>query len=213
MKLLTKFRQADDQGREQVISYLKLRFGIGLIGVMFPFMLFISNIIGGGGLIFEDSISDYYDNNVAGDIFVGILFALGFFLSSYRGESNQESILATIAAFFAIATALLPTTSMLSWVSTSHWVSASLLFFIFIYFAFMFYKKESKVLRKRMYLVCAIVMFLSMVFVFLGWIIGDDYNIRYKTTFIGEAVALIAFGVSWIIKTEVALSDLNPFQK
>ncbi len=214
MAFLNSLRQVDNNGREQVISYLKMRFGIGLIGVSFPFMLVLANVIGGGGIVLEDSISDYYDNNVAGDIFIGILFALGFFLSSYRGENKREGVLATFAAVLAFMTALFPTTSMITWVRMVHWIAASSMFLIFVYFAFLFYRQENSILRKKTYLFCAILMLVGMLFIGIMKILGNFHIFEFdKATYIGEAVALFAFGVSWINKTEVQLADLIPFRK
>lgn len=212
MAFLGNLRQTDNNGREQIISYFKLRFGIGIIGVTFPFMLIVANLIGGGGIVLEDSISDYYDNQVAGDIFIGILFALGFFLSSYRGENDNESIFANLAAAFAFITALFPTTSMLLWVRTVHWIAATSMFLIFIIFAIIFYKKESSIMRRRTYLTCALVMISGILFIAIMKLL-DNFHDFEKATYIGEAIALIAFGISWITKTEVQLADIVPSQK
>ena len=66
-----------------IISYFTLRKTLGLLGILLPFVLVFGNwIIFRDGL--ENSISSYYHTGM-GDVFVGILFAMGLFLFSYKG--------------------------------------------------------------------------------------------------------------------------------
>ncbi|HMX81304.1 MAG TPA: hypothetical protein PLG91_13380, partial [Ferruginibacter sp.] len=70
---------------DQIISYYALRILIGATGMLLPFLLIIGNLIANQTLHIEFSVSDYYDNGTAGDILVGVLFVLGFFLMAYKG--------------------------------------------------------------------------------------------------------------------------------
>jgi len=63
---------------DQIISYYELRMLIGAAGILLPFLLFIGKLIFNGSPEIEYSVSDYYDNGIAGDILVGVLFTLGF---------------------------------------------------------------------------------------------------------------------------------------
>ena len=67
-----------------VFSYLTLRKTIGLLGLALPVVLAV-----GGLLIFDPpglqrSISAYFYTNIS-QVFVGTLWAIGFFLLSYKG--------------------------------------------------------------------------------------------------------------------------------
>ena len=64
----------------QIIPYYTLRLLIGAAGILLPFLLVIGKLISENSLQIEYSISDYYDNSTAGDILVGVLFSLAFFL-------------------------------------------------------------------------------------------------------------------------------------
>lgn len=72
-------------GNDQIIPYYVLRVLIGAAGICLPFLLVIGKLIYNGTFQLEYSISDYYDNGTAGDILVGVLFALAFFFSFLQG--------------------------------------------------------------------------------------------------------------------------------
>src|SRR5450432_3079276 len=119
---------------DQIISYFTLRVLIGAAGVLLPFLLVIGKFIYNNSLQIEYSISDYYDNGTAGDILVGVLFALGFFLLSYKGYDRIDSRAANLGCVFALGVALCPTTSNNAIVHKLHFVFALLLFSVFIFF-------------------------------------------------------------------------------
>ena len=83
---------------DQIISYYELRMLIGAAGILLPLLLFFGKLIFNGSSQIEYSISDYYDNGTAGDILVGVLFALGFFLlvlqgiRCYRQQGGQPGL-------------------------------------------------------------------------------------------------------------------------
>ncbi|MEP7197741.1 MAG: PigN domain-containing protein [Saprospiraceae bacterium] len=207
--MLESLQQDDANGRDQIISYLKLRFAIGMLGISLPFLLLLSNYFATGSFIPEQSISDYYDNGVAGDIFVGILFVLGFFLSSYRGEARRDNITASIASIFAICTALFPTTSTLITIRNLHLLSATLLFIIFIYFSFILFRRNKKDPRNSTYLYCAIVMMICILCIIISYRLDSEMRDQSKIIFWSESVALIAFGFSWIVKANVRFEDFK----
>ncbi len=66
-----------------IISYLTLRKAIGLLGIALPFVLALGAVFCSRTEI-QSSVSSYYHTSM-GDVFVGILFVIGFFLLSYRG--------------------------------------------------------------------------------------------------------------------------------
>jgi len=53
------------------------------------------------------SISDYYDLRTR-DVFVGTLFAIGWFLFAYRGYDRTDDVPGNLAGLFALGVALFP---------------------------------------------------------------------------------------------------------
>jgi len=89
-----------------LVSYWTLRWGMGLIAVSFPVVLWL------GGLLITNtplqiSMSDYYHTPMR-NAFVGFLFAVGPFLYLYHGFSRKENIALNMAGLFAIGIAIFP---------------------------------------------------------------------------------------------------------
>ena len=121
---------------DQIISYLTLRVLIGATGVLLPLLVVLGKFISDGSWQLEFSISDYYDNGTGGDILVGILFVLGFFLLSYKGPERIDNRAADVGCVAALGVALFPTTYCSDcWVHIMHFVFALLLFLVFIFFS------------------------------------------------------------------------------
>lgn len=193
----------------QVISYYALRILIGATGVLLPVLLIIGNLISNETLKIEFSVSDYYDNGTAGDILVGILFVLGFFLMTYKGFDKTDSRAANLGCVFALGVALCPTTSSNQVIHILHFVFAVLLFSVFIFFSIYLFRKtgpgrrtKQKDNRNKVYLICGIVMIACIVGIAISmiWFIGT--SARLHLVFWFESIALIAFGISWITKAE-----------
>ena len=101
---------ADNLQKHILATYINLRIGMAIIGIVFPVLLYV-----GGrfyGLPLQDSMSAYYHALIDGksmrDFFVGILFALGVFLYLYKGYTNRENIALNFAGAFAIGIAIFP---------------------------------------------------------------------------------------------------------
>ena len=198
---------------DQIIPYYTLRILIGAAGISLPLLLVIGKLIAEHSFKLEYSISDYYDNSTAGDILVGILFSLAFFLVSYKGYAPIDSIAANFGCAFALGVALCPTTSKNSFVHYSHFIFAFLLFSTFIFFSIYLFRKSSphptrqKKNRNKVYLVCGIVMILSILGIALCEALHVNANLHL--VFWLESVALVSFGFSWITKAEVVFRDEN----
>src|SRR4030095_11405961 len=160
---LTKTKRYGNDN-DQIIPYYVLRVLIGAAGICLPFLLVIGKLIYNGSFKLEYSISDYYDNSTAGDILVGVLFALAFFLVSYKGYAPIDSIAANFGCAFALGVALFPTTSSNKFVHFAHFVFALLLFSVFIFFSIYLFRKKAphptkqKKNRNKVYLVCGVLM-------------------------------------------------------
>lgn len=194
---------------DQIISYYGLRILIGASGVLLPLLLIIGNLIASSSLTIEFSVSDYYDNGTAGDILVGILFVLGFFLMSYKGYDRIDSRAANLGCVFALGVALCPTTSTNDVVHIMHFVFAVLLFSVFIFFSLYLFRKtgpgrrtKQKDNRNRVYMTCGIIMILCIAGIAISMIFLMPQSRSWHLVFWFESLALIAFGISWITKAE-----------
>jgi quinol-cytochrome oxidoreductase complex cytochrome b subunit len=196
---------------DQIIPYYTLRVLIGAAGISLPFLLWIGKLIFRNSFQIEYSISDYYDDGTAGDILVGVLFALAFFLVSYRGYAPIDSIAANFGCAFALGVALCPTTSDNKIVHILHFVFALLLFSVFIFFSIYLFRKKSphptkqKKNRNKVYLICGILMIICIAGIAVYQIF--DLNSSWHPVFWLESLALISFGFSWITKAEVLFED------
>ena len=216
---LTKTKRPGN-ANDQIIPYFTLRILIGAAGISLPILLVLGKLIAENSFRLEYSISDYYDNSTAGDILVGVLFSLAFFLVSYKGYAPIDSIAANLGCAFALGVALFPTTSKNTFVHYAHFVFAFLLFSIFIFFSLYLFRKsvphptKQKKNRNKVYLICGILMILCIAGIAVSMIFEVAPNLHL--VFWLESIALVSFGFSWITKAEVLFHDENkrePFKK
>jgi hypothetical protein len=208
-------RPGNDSNNDQIIPYYILRVLIGAAGICLPFLLVIGKLIFNKSLQLEYSISDYYDNGTAGDILVGVLFALAFFLVSYKGYAPIDHITANLGCVFALGVALCPTTFCSDcWVHIMHFVFALLLFSVFIFFSIYLFRKgnphptKQKKNRNRVYLTCGIIMSLCIIGIAIfQFLVDSKLTASLHAVFWLESIALAAFGFSWITKAEVVFGD------
>jgi len=210
---LTKTKRYGNDN-DQIIPYYVLRVLIGAAGICLPFLLVIGKLIYNGTFELEYSISDYYDNGTAGDILVGILFALAFFLVSYKGYAAIDSIAANFGCAFALGVALFPTTSTNKFVHYSHFVFAVLLFSDFIFFSIYLFRKKNpnptaqKEKRNAVYLICGVLMTVCIVAIAaVELFLSEEVRNKLHPVFWMESLALFSFGFSWITKAEMVFGD------
>ena len=160
-----------------------------------------------------NSVSAYYYTGAVA-AFVGVLFALALFLFTYRGYKNDRAdrVAGAAGGLCALGVALFPTNppydiSAASWWSsttgTIHYVSAILLFVVFIVFSLWLFRKTKvregeelpydKRWRNRIYLICGVVMVASVLWAGSSFFTG-------AAIFWPETIALSAFAVSWLVK-------------
>lgn len=165
-----------------------------------------------------NSISATYWTN-SGDLFVGSLIAVGFFLAAYNGASGHrdaEFYLSKASAVFAVGIALFPTTGSLpqhiepSWtIAITHAVGlvpmnvhfgcAVLLFVCLIAMLFFFARRaadKGKHNRAALYKIVAWAMVIGIAGVGVIWqfVLGADNAILLV-----EWVGLTLFGIGWLI--------------
>lgn len=205
-----------------IFSYLTLRKTIGLLGTLLPFVLYLGAVI-----IFqtgmESSISSYYHTGMR-DVFVGTLFVIGFFMFSYKGYDRADDIAGDLCFIFAVGTALFPVapdnpvSGDARVIGYIHFAFAALLFLTLSYFSLFLFtktdKKQSptrkKLQRNKVYQVCGYTMIICLVLIGIYYLLPDKVSSPMEVCnpiFWLEAAAVVAFGISWLIKGETLLKD------
>jgi hypothetical protein len=214
---------------------LTLRKIIGILGMAMPLLLFAFLYFDNGLLYPLESISHYYYTRVSG-IFVIILSLLAIFLIIYKGKNSADFYISLMAGIFAFLVVLFPTDNItdiccdpskkytVTILPVSdfrmyfHYTVAGLFFISLSYMClFLFTKSDKapnqrgnqKIIRNRIYRVCGVIMFLSVLLLFAGSlkIIPTVYFEKFPLTFWMETLAIESFGFAWIIKGETLFKD------
>lgn len=195
------------------VSTRTLRIAVGIMGTFLPFFLIAACFVVGGCEGLQDSVSDYYGTG-ARDVFVGILFAIAWFLFAYRGYEAQDDFFGDLACFLALGVALFPTTSASVYIRAVHFTSAAALFLVLSYFSLCLFTKGKEPLtaaknkRNKVYRVCGFVMLGSIGAIVVYYaLLRDSALANLEPVFWLETLALAAFGVSWFTKGETIFAD------
>jgi hypothetical protein len=198
-----------------LVSYLTLRRVVGVLGVALPVVLAVWGAIRCGCFEIQPSISDYYALRTR-DAFVGILFAIAWFLYAYRGYDRHDDLAGDLACVFALGVALFPNSGA-AWEKALHFGSAVCLFLVLSYFALFLFTKSGGVptpekrLRNRVYRICGVCMLICIGLIGVYyWRLQDTAVAGLKPVFWLESLALWAFGISWFVKGETILRDAAP---
>ncbi len=208
--------------RSLVFSYLTLRKGIGFLGISLPFILSLGALIVFHNGI-QESISSYYYTGMR-DVFVGILCAIGVFLFSYKGYESKDDIAGDLACAFAIGVALFPTApagnvaALAGIIGIVHLVFAAAFFLTLAYFSlFLFTKTDSKktptkkkIQRNMVYKTCGYTMVICILLMLVDTVLPEELRVSLKTyepIYWLESLAIVSFGISWLIKGETILTD------
>lgn len=182
-----------------------------IVGVIALSLAALTNLFAENDL--QSISAAYHDKGVwARNIFVGFLFAIAAFLAAYNGRSALDMLLSRIAALAAIGVAMFPCSCEIHTeiVPYVHGGCACVLFVILAIFCYGFYKRardkghmQARV-RAFIYAVCAIVMLGGILVMAFDYMLDDKLSAKInRLTFYGEASALIAFGVAWLIASRV----------
>jgi heme A synthase len=206
------------------LSYKSLRRLIGILGILLPFVCVL-----GGYLItqtpIQQSISIYYYTNMR-DFFVGLMFLVSLFLITYKGYQVIDSIVTSVTGVFGLGIPLFPCFSeafknqkvgLFQIVSTTSDIihltcAASFFTLLALNSIFLFTRTENpgqqKNKRNIIYVVCGIVMLLCLLGILIAFIKHDTILINdYNLVLICETIALMAFGISWLVKGETLFAD------
>jgi hypothetical protein len=192
-------------------AYLNLRRVIGILGVALPIVLMIWGSVLAGSFHVERSLSDYYSLRTR-DVFVGILFAIAWFLLTYRYE-KRDNIAGDLACVFALGVALFSNRGS-HWESVIHFSCAVALFLVLAYFSLLLFtrskghKTPRKKLRNRIYIACGAAILACIALIGLyNWWWRQTVLATLNPVFWLESIALWAFGFSWFVKGETLLKD------
>ena len=214
--------------KNDLLTYRRIRKAIGYLGFSLPIVLVILSLIPIFKTNIQGSISGYYYTNFR-EIFTGILCAVSLFLISYKGTKNprfwkNDRLLTNIAGVLAFLIALFPTNPetcsakiytiapwCLQWLGWLHYIFAALFFLILADISINVFtigqKKNidipvSMFNENYLYKLCgyAIIIFVCLIPV------CDLLDLFPHSTLVFEALALIAFGITWLIKGR-ALGD------
>jgi hypothetical protein len=187
------------------IDHRTIKLIVGLIALT---LAFLTNLFSADPL---SSVSaSYWAGGWSESIFVGFLFAIAAFLLAYNGYSKPEMVLSKAAAVAALGVALCPCgcDGRPELVPYVHWVSAAFMFLTLAYFCYGFYRRamakghpQAK-LRAWIYVVCGITIVGAIAVLALSRVLDLQARIP-RVTFFGEAIALVAFGVSWLTASRV----------
>jgi hypothetical protein len=210
-------REAQSLAAESALAaaYSHLRKAVGLIAVSLPFVVAVGNLVLFRG-DFEGSISAYYHTHM-GDYFVGSLFALAVFFLSYNyrplPKFKLDNILSTFASVAAVGVAFFPTASDAGTasggeklVSTVHLIFAAILFGLLAVFSLFLFTMTGdaetmtaeKKRRNVVYRASGGIIVGSMLLVLVSNAVHAPSS--WHSLFWLETVAVVAFGVSWLVK-------------
>lgn len=231
-------RDSADLQKHVLATYLALRVGMSIVAALFPFMLWGGEALLSGDLRLHGTMSAYYHSRV-GDVFVGVLFAIGAVLYLYKGFSRKENCALNLAGFFAVAIALLPTDvpaplrgDCACEIFTSQLVHAicAVLFFVCIAYVAIFRATDTLYLindpaRQHRYTmlyrglgIAMLVVPMTAAVMLLAFQLGRDPSER-TIGFVVEALAVLIFAAYWGVKSleiaetgadEVALNQQMP---
>jgi hypothetical protein len=213
-----------------LISFLHTRRALGIVAMALPIVLLLGNLLFGDHGI-QSSISAYYYTGMR-NIFVGALCAIAVFLLSYRGY-ERDYRWTYIAGFFVLLVALFPTTpDILSptpqdkLIGNLHFVFAAISFSALAGICFWVFTKtdlseeelnddsqKGKRSRNRVYRACGwVIVACILLIAIVSLLLTSTPVMQIKPVFLLEFFALLAFGFSWILKSNWNIKFLKFLQ-
>lgn len=193
-------------------TYFTLRLSMGLSALAFPVVLSLGGWLA-AQLPYQPSLSDYYYTRM-GDVFVGMLIAIGASLTVYAGYSRQENWILNLAGVLAVGVALIPPARDLDPCATcTPLITSSFLhgalaltFFAAIGWVCIFRARDTLelignaiVVRRYIHLyrtIGALMILAPLAALALSAIVDDG-----RMLFWAEAFAVWVFGAYWLTKT------------
>jgi hypothetical protein len=209
-------------------TYRRIRRAIGYLGISLPFVLVILSLIPFFKTPIQRSISGYYYTNLR-EVLTGILCAVGLFLIRYVGFKSSsfwrnDNLLTNIAGFMALGVAFFPTNPdcwsqkiytliplHLKFLGIIHYGFAAVFFSLLALISISVFTIGSKGDEK----IPISLFFENHIYRTCGWLIVvciiliplcSALKLFFCSTLVLEALALFAFGISWLVKGR-ALGD------
>jgi len=210
--ILAKTLEQMKENSNRIVNYKLLRQGTGIVAFLLPIFTYL---LSGKGPKLNSISGSYWTDS--GDLFVGSLVAVAFFLAAYNGTGacsrDTEYKLSKFAGFFAVIVAFFPTSdgqgcgdtvpAWVQFVSNGHTNLfhnyAAVLLFACLFFLITFFARRAfykgKVARFRVYTAISWGMVIGMP---LAYYIVNQMG-RTDGIFWVELVGLWLFGAGWLI--------------
>ncbi len=208
--------------QDDIFNYRRIRKVIGYLGFSLPVALVLLSLLPFFKTGIQDSISSYYYTNFR-EIFTGILCAVSLFLICYKGTRNRiiwrnDSLLTNIAGIMALLIAFFPTNPLswdekiytiapwdLQWLGWLHYFFAATFFLILANISINVFTigqqantdiPVSMLNENYIYRICGWTIIICVILIPACKIT----NLFRCSTLVFEAIALLAFGITWLIK-------------
>lgn len=193
--------------KQREINQLTMKLIVGVIALT---MASITSFVSTSELPLTSISEAYFAGDWARNIFVGFLFAISAFLLSYNGETLVHMVLSRVAALAGIGVAMFPCQcgNREEIIPFVHYASAAVMFIVLAYFCLAFYRHASHKphrqaqWRAKIYLGCFWAMALAIAALVINAAWGLEARVP-RIVFYGEAMALSAFGICWLVASRV----------
>ncbi len=202
------------------ISYATMRKFIGWLGLSLPFILPAGYLILFSTHNFPGSISGYYYTGMR-NYLVAALCVLGALFVGYDAYHDRlDQWITNFAGLFAVGVAFFPTAPVAASahqkeIGYVHFACAGLLFTMLAIMALRFTQSDpdnvrtnQKKRRNIVYIACASLIAASMLVALIANFLPASIKQNMPSLFWFEAIAVVAFSVSWLVKGE-AVPVLN----
>jgi hypothetical protein len=169
------------------------------------------------------SISEsYYYTGPASVVFVGFLFSIAAFLFAYNGRTRHQMFWSKVAGISATLIALFPCDCGRVKGPGVHYAAAAVMFGVLTYFCWAFYKRSMEPtrvqyrqtqIRRVIYLGCAIGIVAAILFLCANALVHFDRGPMPQAAFYGEAIGLVAFGISWLTASRTLPVVTHPAER
>ena len=196
------------------ISYAGMRRFVGWLGLSLPFVLPAGYVVFFSRHGFPGSISGYYYTGMR-NYLVAALCVLGVLFIAYDAYHDKLDFWITnLAGIFAVGVAFFPTEPAAASphqkdIGHIHFVFAALLFTMLAIMALRFTKTNpdgnptiQKSRRNAIYITCAALIAASMLVAFITNFLPAAIKQSMPSLFWFEAIAVVAFSASWLVKGE-----------
>ena len=207
---------------DDIATFRRIRKTIGYLGMLLPFVLVLFSLIPFFNTVIQQSVSAYYYTNLR-EIFTGTLCAVSLFLIRYKGVSNpvfwkDDNRMTNLAGIMALGVALFPTNPVhccdkiytlipvcARFLGYFHYIFAGVFFCTLAVISIWIFTigqnhdvsvrihflNENNIYRVCGYMILGCVLLIPL---------SKALNSFPCSTLIFEALSLVAFGVSWLVK-------------